>query len=65
MKSNPTIDGRRFQLLGRRPAGNQRRGSWRQRRRQGGNPLLVLNMALFNLTDGWSRTLSKVHENVT
>jgi hypothetical protein len=40
---------------------------WRQifrRRRANHDPLLVLNMTLFNLEDGWSRTFSplKTHE---
>ena len=27
--------------------------------------MLVLNMSVFNFTDGWNRTFNKLHENVT
>jgi hypothetical protein len=41
---------------------------WRkmlQRRRRRHDPLLVLNMSIFNLADGWNRTFNpvKAHEN--
>jgi hypothetical protein len=37
------------------------------RRRQMNDPLLVFNMAIFNVDDGWSRIFSplKIHENGT
>jgi hypothetical protein len=36
-----------------------------QRRRQRHDPMLVLNMSIFNFADGWDRTFNpvKVHEN--
>ena len=41
---------------------------WREtfrRRRRRHDPMLVLNMAIFNFDDGWNRTFNplKVHEN--
>jgi hypothetical protein len=30
-----------------------------RRRARGHDPMLVLNMSIFNFTDGWSRTFSK------
>jgi hypothetical protein len=43
---------------------------WREmfsRRRRRHDPMLVLNMAVFNFADGWNRTFNqlKVHENGT
>jgi hypothetical protein len=37
------------------------------RRRRMNDPLLVFNMAIFNVDDGWSRTFNplKIHENGT
>jgi hypothetical protein len=37
------------------------------RRRRMHDPLLVLNMSIFNFDNGWNRTFNplKVHENVT
>jgi hypothetical protein len=36
-----------------------------QRHRRRHDPLLVLNMSIFNLADGWNRTFNpvKAHEN--
>jgi hypothetical protein len=34
-----------------------RKISWRRPRHH--DPMLVLNMSIFNFTDGWSRTFSK------
>jgi hypothetical protein len=44
----------------------ERRGILRPRRRMH-DPLLVLNMSIFNLDDGWNRTFNplKIHENDT
>ncbi len=65
------IDGRRFQLLGYRPRRMNKSsrvvaggwGSRPQRRRH--DPMLVLNMSLFNFADGWNQIFSavKAHEN--
>jgi hypothetical protein len=43
-------------------------GEWRRtfrRRRRLHDPMLVLNMSIFNFDDGWNRTFNprKVHEN--
>jgi len=43
---------------------------WRemfQRRRRKHDPMLVLNMSIFNFADGWNRTFKrlKIHENGT
>jgi len=43
---------------------------WREmfrRRRRMHDPMLVLNMSIFNFTDGWNRTFNqlKIHENGT
>jgi len=43
---------------------------WREtfsRRRRMHDPMLVLNMSIFNFADGWSRTFNqlKIHENGT
>jgi hypothetical protein len=43
-------------------------GAWQrtfQRRRSGHDPMLVFNMSIFNLNDGWSRIFNpfKAHEN--
>jgi hypothetical protein len=44
----------------------ERRGLFRPRRRMH-DPLLVLNMSIFNFDDGWNRTFNplKIHENDT
>jgi len=62
---NDRIDGRRFQLLGHRKPSTP--SGWRlfPFRRRYHDPLLVVNMFAFNFADGWSRTFSKLHENVT
>jgi len=66
------MNGAKFQFLGRRHAqpNAMRRGlarNWLQavltRRRH--DPLLVLNMSVFNFTDSWERTFSKINENLT
>ncbi len=38
-----------------------------QRRRRRHDPMLVLNMSIFNFADGWNRTFNqlKIHENGT
>jgi hypothetical protein len=38
-----------------------------RRRRQMHDPMLVLNMSIFNVADGWNRTFNpfKAHENGT
>jgi len=43
-----------------------RRGIFRRRRRMH-DPMLVLNMSIFNFADGWARTFNplKAHENAT
>ena len=43
---------------------------WREifrRHRRMHDPMLVLNMSIFNFTDGWNRTFNqlKIHENGT
>ena len=43
---------------------------WRElfrRRRQRHDPMLVLNMSIFNFADGWNRTFNqlKIHQNGT
>jgi hypothetical protein len=45
-------------------------GKWREtfrRRRRMHDPMLVLNMSIFNFADGWNRTFNqlKIHENGT
>jgi len=45
-------------------------GKWREtfrRRRRRHDPMLVLNMSIFNFADGWNRTFNqlKIHENGT
>jgi hypothetical protein len=44
----------------------ERLGMFRRRRRMH-DPMLVLNMSIFNFDDGWSRTFNprKIHENGT
>jgi hypothetical protein len=61
------MDGAKFQFLGRR---QRRRALLRKRRpaatsRRRHDPMLVLNMSAFNFADGWGRTFSKLHENIT
>ncbi len=38
-----------------------------RRRRRMHDPMLVLNMSIFNFADGWNRTFNplKIHENGT
>ena len=73
MNSRKKIDGGRF--LGQRetrmktPQRNLA-DKWREmlrRRRRMHDPMLVLNMSIFNFTDGWNRTFNqlKIHENDT
>jgi hypothetical protein len=47
-----------------------RTSKWREmfrRRRRMHDPMLVLNMSIFNVADGWNRTFNpfKAHENGT
>jgi hypothetical protein len=68
-------DGGRFDMLGHRRTSVKtpqqrfdrirRRVSSRRGRRH--DPMLVLNMSIFNFGDGWNRTFNplKVHENGT
>jgi hypothetical protein len=64
-------DGRKFQLLGYRQGKKENPGravadGWRSRpQRRRHDPMLVLNMALFNFADGWNQTFNpiKAREN--
>ena len=66
------INGRRFQFLGYRQPQTKAPGTFASGfgrffggRRSRHDPMLVLNMSVFNFTDGWNRTFNKVYENVT
>jgi hypothetical protein len=50
-----------------RPSGDLRWRNTFQRRKRMHDPMLVLNMSIFNSTDGWNRISNplKVHEKVT
>jgi hypothetical protein len=72
MNAKNKIDGKRFQFLGRRGSivkirrtvsRKQLDGFRRQRPRH--DPMLVLNMSIFNVADGWNRIFNpvKAHEN--
>ena len=60
MNSTRKMNGGRF--LGER----QRMKLFRRNRRRH-DPMLVLNMSIFNFADGWNRTFNqlKIHENGT
>jgi len=62
------MNGAKFQFLGRRSitrlpraASNRRRALPFRKRTH--DPMLVLNMSVFNSADGWRRTFDKLHEN--
>jgi hypothetical protein len=73
MNSTGKLDGDQFHFPGRRETKmkSQRRTlacKWREmfrRRRRMHDPMLVLNMSMFNFADGWNRTFNqlKIHEN--
>jgi len=52
---------------GRRRAGHPWQGILQRRRRRSHDPMLVLNMSIFNFSDGWERIFNplKVHEHGT
>ena len=52
---------------GRRGAGHHWRGILQRRQRRSHDPMLVLNMSIFNFSDGWERIFNpfKVHEHGT
>ena len=67
MNSQSKITGRQFQFLGRREITAKNRSSGfssrrhRQRRlRSIHDPMLVLNMSLFNFAGGWDRTFQAI-----
>jgi len=68
MSSRNNKEGGRFQLLGRRRSRikvqTELARNWRDRSGMH-DPMLVLNMSVFNFTNGWSRTFNplKAHEN--
>jgi len=70
-RTNPKTrpNGRRFQFLGY--GGHELRTArlpqLRKKRRRGHDPMLVLNMSIFNDADGWNRIFNpvKIHEDVT
>jgi hypothetical protein len=72
MNSKPKVDGTRFQLLGQSTLRVKKRSTpsiqkWAKvlRPSQRHDPMLVLNMASFNFSDGWNRMFNpmKVHQN--
>jgi hypothetical protein len=72
MNLKPKVDGSRFQLLGQSAARVKKRSrplmrKWPTvlRRSQRHDSMLVLNMAMFNFSDGWNRMFNpmKVHQN--
>jgi len=52
---------------GRRTAGHRWRGILQRRQRRSHDPMLVLNMSVFNFSDGWERIFNplKTHEHGT
>ena len=52
---------------GRRGAGHRWREILQRRQRRSHDPMLVLNMSIFNFSDGWERIFNpfKVHEHGT
>jgi hypothetical protein len=75
MNSRTKINGRRFQFLGSQRSEGRTHHNGRlqsklsatfRRRRPAHDPMLVLNMTIFNFADGWNQTFNpfKAHQTV-
>jgi len=72
MNLKTKVNGKRFQFLGQSAVRVKKRSApsiqkWPKllRRSQRHDPMLVLNMSIFNFADGWDRIFNplKAHEN--